>query len=324
MTQEMVVAGKLRLDQAAAREQMRQAELAFIRARFDLLTAVRRQFLTILAEQERIAVLTQLVAILRNSEQISSDLLRAGRVSETDLLLVRVERRRAEANLGSQQQQIVGDRRQLAALIGLPDFPVGQVVGDLKVRIPLLDAQPLVPEAVDQNALVSKAEAEVRRNQLLLNRAVVEPIPNITWQAGYQRTLSPDSPDQGTIGVYVNPPLWNQNQGNIRAAQAGIRQSLAQLASTRYDLINQLADAESRYRAADAVVRNYEQGVLPDARRGVELIQRGYEQGLFDILRVLQAQRALIEANIDYIQAQQNRLSAGADIAGLLQLETFP
>jgi cobalt-zinc-cadmium efflux system outer membrane protein len=54
------------------------------------------------------------------------------------------------------------------------------------------------------------------------------------------------------------------------------------------------------------------------------LIQAGYERGLFDILRLLQAQRALVDSNLEYISAQLERLQAAADLAGLLQLETFP
>lgn len=324
LTQPMVTAGKLRLSRRAEAEAMRQAELQYIRAQYDLLTDVRQQFFAILAAQDRIAILTQLVTILYQSEKTSADLLQAGRVSETDLLLTRVERQRSQANLLSNQQRIAGDRAQLAAAMGVPALPIDRVLGDLRLPIPALEQQHLGSVALAQNANVRSAEIDINRNRILLDRARAEPVPNIIWQGGYQRTLSPESPNQATIGIYADVPIWDRNQGRIRTAGANILGAQAELGNVRNEVLGAVADAQSRYRAAQQVVVNYEQGILPDARRGVELIQAGYERGLFDILRVLQAQRALVEANLDYISAQLDRLDAAAELAGLLQLETFP
>ncbi|HWA97005.1 MAG TPA: TolC family protein [Pirellulales bacterium] len=324
LTQTMVTAGKLRLSRAAAGQSVRQEELTLIRTWYDLLTDVRQQFFAVVAAQQRIEILEQLVTILHQSEKTSTDLLGAGRVSETDVLLTRIEREQAQAKMFSQQQQIVGSRRQLAATLGLPSLPIERVDGELNLRITILDQGSVAAEALARNAEVRRAEVDVTRNQVLLSRARAEPVPNIIWQGGYQRTLSEVSPSQGTIGVYLDVPIWDRNQGNIRSASASVRQALAALGITQNEIIAAAANAEARYRAAQAVVENYERGLLPDARRSVELIQKGYEQGLFDILRLLQAQRALVEANLDYITAQLERLDAAAELAGILQLEQFP
>ncbi len=51
----------------------------------------------------------------------------------------------------------------------------------------------------------------------------------------------------------------------------------------------------------------------------------GYQEGQFELVRLLDAQRTLFETTLDYISAQQDRLGSGADVAGLLQLrEQFP
>ncbi len=78
------------------------------------------------------------------------------------------------------------------------------------------------------------------------------------------------------------------------------------------------------YRAAEITVESYENGILPDARETLGLVQRGYEAQQFDYLRILQAQRSMVETNVEYINALQERLVAAADIAGLLQLYDFP
>jgi cobalt-zinc-cadmium efflux system outer membrane protein len=119
-------------------------------------------------------------------------------------------------------------------------------------------------------------------------------------------------------------PIWDRNQGNIRAAGANVRQAVAQLTTVQNDLLRQLAEALGRYRIAQATVETYQKGILPDAQRTYDLVQRGLEGGQFDLLRILQSQRSVIEANLDYIAALQDRLAAGATIAGLLQLYQFP
>jgi cobalt-zinc-cadmium efflux system outer membrane protein len=89
-------------------------------------------------------------------------------------------------------------------------------------------------------------------------------------------------------------------------------------------LLRQLAGALGRYRASRRMVANLERSVLPDAQRSARLVLNGYQGGEFELVKLLNAQRTLFETNLDYISAQQERLTAGADVAGLLQLEQFP
>ena len=71
LTQEWVRGGKLRLDVAAAEQAVRQAQLAYTRRQFDLLTDVRQQFFSVLADQERVIMFRNLVEIAKRSEEIS-------------------------------------------------------------------------------------------------------------------------------------------------------------------------------------------------------------------------------------------------------------
>ena len=130
--------------------------------------------------------------------------------------------------------------------------------------------------------------------------------------------------NQAVIAAYFDVPLWNRNQGNILAASANVRGSEAQSWAVANDLLRQLAAAMGRYRALRRMVANLERSVLPDARRSAQLVLEGYRAGQFELVRLLEAQRTLFETNLDYISAQQERLTSGADIAGLLQIEQFP
>ena len=323
LTQEVVRGGKLKLDRAAALEAAHQAEYDVVRRRFDVLTGVRQEFFSTLAAQRRKALFEKLLELSKRSEQTSLNLFDAEQVSETDVLLLRVERRRAETALQGAEIALIGQRRQLATSIGVSMFTMSEVRGNLTTNVPQFDDEEVLTRVLLNSPVVQIANLDVNRTVLLLRRAEVEPIPNLVVQGGTQYSESTAN-YQALVGLYLNVPLWNQNEGNIMAANASVRRSMANRLAVQQELTKQLADAITRQRIAEQVVKNYEEGILPDAMRTLELVQKAYARGQFEISRLLQTQRSVFEANIDYISALENRLNAAADIAGLLQMEEFP
>ena len=212
--------------------------------------------------------------------------------------------------------------QELAALIGVRNLRI-DAQGDLLVALPDFSSPQERERLLLRSSLMESARAEIVKNQFLLRRAEVEPIPNVILSSGYQWTVN-EPHSQALLGVYFTMPVWDRNQGNIRAAAAGVRQSRAQLTTVQNDLLRQLAEALGRYRAAQQTVENYEKGILPDAKRTLELVQKLYEAGQVDLVKLLQTQRSVFETNLEYVAALQDRLVAGAAVAGLLQLDQFP
>jgi cobalt-zinc-cadmium efflux system outer membrane protein len=323
VTQEIVRGGKLKLDRAAAQEAAHQAEWDTVRKRFEVLTGVRQEFFSTLAAQRRKTLLEKLLELAKRSERTSLNLFDAEQVSETDVLLLRVERRRAETALQGAELSLIGQRRQLAASIGVSILSVGAVEGNLTSKVPEFDDEEVLVRVLSTSPVAQIANLDVNRTLFLLRRAEVEPIPNLTVQGGTQYSESTAN-YQALAGLYMDIPLWNRNQGNIMAANATVRRSMANRLAVQQDLTKQLADAITRHRVAEQTVKNYEEGILPDAERTLELVQKAYGRGQFEISRLLQTQRTVFEANIDFISALENRLNSAAEIAGLLQLEEFP
>ncbi|MDZ4686611.1 MAG: TolC family protein [Planctomycetaceae bacterium] len=194
---------------------------------------------------------------------------------------------------------------------------------DLRISLVPFAEQVVVDGYIPYNAEISVAEQEVDRNRLLLKRAQVEPFPNITVNAGYMRQYTAIE-NIGIINLSAPLPLWNKNQGNISAAVANVTKASANVATIRNTIAKQMADARGRYRAADQLVVRYEEKIIPLARESVKVIQEAFDQGQFDFLRLLQAQRALIESQLGYISALETRWMTAAELAGLAQVEAFP
>ena len=177
---------------------------------------------------------------------------------------------------------------------------------------------------VDRNALAGIAVLDIRKTQIQLRRALVEPRPNFNIQAGYQYSVEKPLQDQGYGQFSMAVPLWNRNQGGIRAAQAETARATATLQRVENDLSQQAAAALGTHAAAVERVAVYEQRILPKARSVFDQSQKLFEQGQTDFLRLLQSQRTLVEADLGYLDAQEARWSSAAAIAGLLQVEQFP
>lgn len=323
LTQEIVRGGKLKLDQAAAYEASRQAEWDAVRRRYEILTLVRQEFFSTLAAQRKTTLLEKQQQIAKRSENIGELKFKGGEASGADHLSLRVERRRIEIALQSARFDLIGNRRQLAATLGLSESQLEAVDGSLTVDVPAFDDEQVLTQAVQTSPSVQIANLDVSRTLYLLRRAEVEPIPNVTLQGGTQYSESTNN-FQGLLGVYVSVPIFNKNQGNIFSANAAVRRATATRQSVQQSLTKQLAAAVIRFREAELAVSTFNDEIIPDATQSLTVVQEGYSGGTMDLERLVQVQKTIFEVNLEYVSALENRLLSASEIAGLLQLDQFP
>lgn len=322
--QDIITAGKLRLNRAAALRSVEQAQLDFTRVRFEVLTNVRRQFYATAAAQRRVEVLQSLTSIAQQSREVGQKLLKAGETNRADATLLDIESDRAQLAQQNAEVLLAASRKELAAVVGLADLEIGRLEFDLQRPLPQYDLEAVRLGVVDVNALAAVAAVEIQKTQIQLRRAIVEPWPNLNLQGGYQYSVEGPRNDQGIAQLAFSVPLWNRNQGGIRAARAETARAVAQLQRVENELSQQTAQALGQYLAAERRAAIYEENILPKAREVFRINRSLFEQGQTDFLRLLQSQRTLIEADLGYVDAQEARWTAAAAIAGLLQLPDFP
>ena len=324
MSQDVVTAGKLRLSQQAALREVQKAQYELIRARFDVLRDVRQTFYALLVAQRRVEIYRLLLDIAKRSYDIGTALAEAGEGTKADVLFWSIERDRADVRLINASVYVETGRRQLAAVVGLPRADIGMIEADLFQKLPWFDLKDLQEQVLRANARPRVAEADVARSQWDLERAVVQPIPNINLMGGYQREINYPPSNQGLFQVTMAVPLFDRNQGNIRSARAKIATARAGLRSIELDLANQTAQTIAMYRVAQRQADWYEQAILPKARQTLELTQQLYARGEVTFLSLLQAQKILTETELTFVEAQADRWAGAVAIADLLQLEQFP
>lgn len=323
VSQEVVTGGKLRLSRQVSEREVDQARWQVLSQQFVLYTAVRRGYFDVLAAQRRIEIYSELVRLANKAAETTETLVKGRQAAPLDLLQMRVELNRFRAELDAAQQERTAAWRRLAAAMGAPDLPDTPVIGALESPWPDYDFDLAAHRLLECHPDIRVARVGVTGAQLALRRARVQPIPNVTFGAGYERD-NVDRQDQWAFQASLPIPLFNRNQGNVQAAIAEVRRAAADVERVQNVLVGRLATAFGQYTAARERAGRYRTSILPDAKQAYQLALAAFQGGQFEYLRVLQAQRAVAETNLEYVRALTELWLAASDIAGLLLEEEWP
>ncbi len=323
VAQDIVMANKLGLSRAGVEREVQQAQYNYTLTRFSVITPLRQRFYQALTAQRRVDVLRRLVLISTVSRDVANRLFDAGEGTRGDSLLLDIELDKANLALNNSEIALRAALKQVAIAAGVADLQISRLSGDLELDLPVYDLEHLRSEVAYLNSATGIANSAVERDSFRLQRAIVEPIPNVNVMAGYQNQTGP-SENQVIYQLAMIVPLWNKNQGNILSAQANLAASRADVERVLLDLAERTTFSYNTFLAAEQRVTQYESRILPKARETLEVTQQLYSQGQIDFLRLLQAQRTLLEAELARNDSQEVRWTSAADIAGLLQLEQWP
>lgn len=291
--------------------------------RFALYTAVRRGYFEVLAAQRRVEIFSELVRLSTKATETTETLVKAQQAAPLDLVQIRVESNRFRANLEAARRERTATWRRLTAAMGAPDLPDRSLASTLDPPWPDYDFDAAAGLLVQCHPEIQAAHVAVSRSELAEQRARREWIPNVTFEAGYQRGDILQQ-DMWTFQAGMPIPVFNRNQGNVQAASQEVCRALANVERVQNLLLRQLATAFGQFSAAREQATLYGKSVLPDAQEAYRLSMEAYKGGQFQYLRVLQAQRAVAEANIEYVRAQAELWQAASDISGLLLEEDWP
>jgi len=322
VSQEIVTARKLSLAQAVVAKEIDQSILSLLRERYGVVGAVRVAFYDLYALERRIAVLDDLAKLAGEAVKNGKSLLDSKQIARLDLVQLEVESARFRSQAESARQELAGTRKRLAALVGDPRLPIGATAGPFE-ELPLYDAEGTLETVLATHPEIRSARVGVERAQATIRRAEVEPIPNLTVTTGYVRQNQNRS-DDWMLGVTAPLPTWNRNQGNIRAARAELGMAIQDVGRVENELAERVATALRTYSAALKLAEQYRKEILPRAEETYKLSLEAFKGGQFEYLRVIQAQRSVAEARLEYNRALGEAWRAAAELSALLLEENWP
>lgn len=297
-----------------------QAQLAELQA--TVRANVAAAYFDVLTAQERLVLARDSAALAKSSTDTVSKRVAAGKVSPVEESKARV----AEAGVRVELAQAASEQRnalsRLFALLGRIDAPYTVLEGKAEnlPSVPsLADLQPLISSAPG----VVLARIEVDRRKALTDLEQSKRVPDVTVSVGMQRSNETQR-NVLLFGVSVPLPVFDRNQGNLLEALKLEDKARDELQAATVRLHSEVAQARERLSTITAEVQSLQQEVLPGAKSAYDAATIGFENGKFNFLEVLDAQRTYFTAKSQYLKALGEAHRAAADIDRLLGASMVP
>ena len=318
--QEIVLGGKISRARAVAESDQRTAEAAFVAEEFAVASRVSRAYFSAVAARERLTSRRALVELADQLLSAATSQVEAGAATEPDRLRAEVVREQAGIELDAAILGAEASLRSLASAMGI-DGSVGLPLTTAPDDLPEFPSRDELAQAVlEANSRVSIARLNIERARRAHELARAEGVPNLLASVGPRYS---DIDDETTVdlGLGVEVPLFDRNQGGIRAAIAERLSAAANLRVVQLELLDEVSDAWSAYEAARLATTRYRDQLLPKADKTLDLTRQAYERGKTDYLRLLDAQQVVVESRIASIDATERLHEAAAILLELAQNE---
>jgi cobalt-zinc-cadmium efflux system outer membrane protein len=315
--------GKLKLAQAAAEMDLRNAELALKRARSDLSTQVRNAYFAVLVAKETVRVNLALSRFTDEVYLIQAELLEHGFAAPYEPAALRAQSYTNRLALKQAIQTYIYSWKQLVAVVGLHQLPLSEVAGRIDRAIPCYDYDVVLTHVRQYHTDVLTTYNGVDKARYNLKAAQVTPIPNVEFnvQVLKEYALAPKQITPAvTVGVPL--PLWDRNKGGIIAAEAALMAATEEPHRVELVLTNNLATAYLSYKNSLDALEYYRRFILPDqvrAYRGVYERRRIDPNSAFGDL--VQAQQTLASNVASYLTILGQVWTSVVSVADLLQTD---
>lgn len=286
----------------------------------DVLVLLRAQvadtYFALRTTEARLQVARENAKQQQRNFEITEKLFNSGQSAELDLQQARTQYLGTLSTLPDFEDQLLRTRNALAILIGQP--PGGlPPLNEHQGLIPLVDRavlQDVPADLLQRRPDVRAAELNVAAQSALIGVAVTDFYPSLTLLGSI--VWSADSLDgtSRSLDLIGGPSLrWNlfdygQISNNVRVQDARLQQLIEAYRDKVRQAAREADDAASgliKSLERERILREAEQA----AKRSLVLANAQYREGYSDFQRVLDAQRALLEQQDNYLVSRSNAVS---------------
>jgi len=296
-------AGRAGLDAARARLGQSRADYGFeLAAAYAEAEAADRQ----------VALAQESLTLAGEDLRVAKALVDAGKEAELRSLQAQAGVTSARASLDAARTARVGAFARLTALAG-SSVPFTSLAESLLQRPTPAGLDRTIEALAVPAVQAAQAEREAAARRVRVERT--RAIPDVRLSAGVRRSNA-DNATAMVAGLSVPIPIFDQNRGNITAAQGELQAAEARLNAARLDAEAELRTALFQIEAASSRAAAASQGEAT-AQEAYRLTRIAYEAGKSPLVELINARRALAEARAQTIEAQLQRLRAEAGLARL-------
>lgn len=316
--QEIVLGGRIRRAREVANSDRLAAQESFVAQEFTLATRVSRAYFGVVSAQQQLSDRRELSDLSSQLLDAVRARVEAGSATEPDLLRAEVVFEQSQIELESAQNLEQAARQILASVIGVEQLIDPPLTTSVDEFAELPAYEDLVASTLAANSRMALARISVQRARQSHKLAQAESTPTLIASVG-PRYSDIDGETTLDVGLNLEIPLFDRNQGEIEATLSERLSASAELRNVQLELLAEVAQAWSVYQTSLMGVERYQQQLLPKAERTLDLTRQAYQSGKADYLRLLDAQQVLIESRLSYVEAAERLHSAAALLNELSQ-----
>lgn len=316
LIQDLPGPGKLktaaRVATAASQVKYFAFESAVLQTAFDVKSSCYNLYF--LDEQLRVhhqthALLAQLAALARSQNEV-------GKGTLPDVYRAEIERDQHLTDIANMEDSRGLLLAQFKAALGLtrdqPDPPVPAKFEGTPLDV---NADDLLATAFTRNPRLKELEADVQMAEAAVAQARKSNVPD--FSAGLQAEVY--EPPFYWPQASMTLPVWRDKiAAQIAAAQNAKRAAAARLTAGQISLTVDFALRTYDYRESTRNLALLENRVIPRARLALEIARAGYVSGQVDFSKLFEAERALLDYQLQEIQERERREIALANLSLLI------
>ncbi|TAN27178.1 MAG: TolC family protein [Castellaniella sp.] len=279
------------------------ARLNTIAAAWTVSSRVRNAMLALYAARTRTTLLSAKAQAKREITGMSRRRLAVGQYSQPDVDAAVLADTQAQSDLATAQSGENDAQAQLAAAIGVPVTAIEGITLDLSAfgtvppPLPAKDAQ---RAAIFHRADLRASLADYAAAESALQLQIAKQYPDIHLGPGYTYDTGTEKIAFGLAGITL--PIFDQNQQNIRQAEAKRSEAAVRTGALQDRIIGDLAHALTRYQSSIKALRLADTHQA-SARRQLDSQATAFSHGNTDRLTFTQAK-------VDYQTSEITHLDA--------------
>lgn len=277
----------------------------------DTIRDTRQAHADLLFAQERSALANEASQLRTEIRDLAEKRLAAGDIGELEVMTIRVEALRAEADARRFARDVEVARHRLVQLLGIRDGSEPFAVpGDSELPS-ATDRETLVAEAMAMRPDLRAAEIDVEaacqrcdlaRNQFMTLDGVVD--ANSRGRKGFE----------AGPGLRFSLPVFNGNRGGRAIAAASYEQAVSRTVTIRDQIAVEVRTAHTAVERADENLRAVREEILPALAEAEELARENYAAGGAPYFLVLQTTSQFLDARARELELEVELRRAVADL----------
>jgi outer membrane protein, heavy metal efflux system len=282
----------------------------------DVRAETSRRFVALQGAQERIRLSKESTELAEAFLSAVAARVLSGKVSPMDEDKARILLTQQRTAMEAARRELQAARMRLSAMWGCPkpDFETAQ--GDMQT-IGELPELPALMSRMTANPDLARWAVERDQRSAVLTQEKAARLPDVTLAAGVRWFAETES-EAFVAGLSIPLPLLNRNQGGVGEAAALLEKVEQERLAAEADAVTALTGSYEALAAARNRMRALNEEVIPRSKAVLDAVQKGYTEGKFTYLDVLDARRTFFEARGECVEALVAGHEARAEVERLV------